>query len=138
MKFNFLRPLLFCCVGLVACKQKTTSLEKPVSTVAPIHLKKAVCCESNIPKRFASYSIIRPAETAGINTAVTAHSGMVWIKAGTFMMGADNKQASPDEYPKHKVAVNGFWMDTTEVTNAQFALFVKATGYITTAERKPD
>lgn len=54
------------------------------------------------------------------------------------MMGADNKQASPDEYPKHKVTVNGFWMDVTEVTNAEFARFVKATGYITTAERKPD
>lgn len=53
-------------------------------------------------------------------------------------MGADNNQASQDEYPKHKVTVKGFWMDATEVTNAQFAAFVKATGYITTAERKPD
>ncbi len=53
------------------------------------------------------------------------------------MMGADNQQASPDEYPKHKVTVTGFWMDTTEVTNAAFAKFVKATGYITTAERNP-
>ncbi|MBS1660269.1 MAG: formylglycine-generating enzyme family protein, partial [Bacteroidetes bacterium] len=48
------------------------------------------------------------------------------------------KEAQPDEYPKHTVTVNGFWMDKTEVTNAQFAAFVKATGYITTAERKPD
>jgi len=63
---------------------------------------------------------------------------MIWIKAGTFLMGADNKQAAPDEYPKHKVTVDGFWMDATEVTNAQFAKFVKATNYITTAERKPD
>ena len=54
------------------------------------------------------------------------------------MMGADNKQASEDEYPKHSVTVDGFWMDATEVTNAQFEQFVKATGYITTAERKPD
>lgn len=54
------------------------------------------------------------------------------------MMGGDNNQAADDEYPKHKVTVDGFWMDTTEVTNAEFAKFVLATGYITTAERKPD
>ena len=54
------------------------------------------------------------------------------------MMGADNKQALEDEYPKHKVSVDGFWMDLTEVTNAQFSAFVRATGYVTTAERKPD
>jgi formylglycine-generating enzyme required for sulfatase activity len=53
-------------------------------------------------------------------------------------MGADNQQARKDEYPKHKVSVDGFWMDTHEVTNAQFAQFVKATEYITTAERKPE
>ena len=53
-------------------------------------------------------------------------------------MGGDNEQASEDEYPKHQVELNGFWMDATEVTNAQFAAFVKATGYITTAEQKPD
>lgn len=66
------------------------------------------------------------------------HSGMVPIPAGTFMMGGDNDQASPDEYPKHKVTVNAFWMDATEVTNRQFAEFVKETGYVTTAEKKPD
>jgi sulfatase modifying factor 1 len=63
---------------------------------------------------------------------------MVWIPGGTFSMGADNAQAMPDEYPKHTVTVSGFWMDRTEVTNAQFAAFVNATGYRTTAERKPD
>jgi formylglycine-generating enzyme required for sulfatase activity len=53
-------------------------------------------------------------------------------------MGADNDQALSDEYPKHTVTVSGFWIDRTEVTNAQFAAFVRATGYVTTAERKPD
>lgn len=52
-------------------------------------------------------------------------------------MGADNQQGQSDEYPKHRVFVERFWMDATEVTNAQFAQFVKATGYLTTAERKP-
>ncbi len=64
--------------------------------------------------------------------------GMILIDGGTFMMGADDKSASPDEYPKHKVTVEAFWIDATEVTNAQFAEFVKETNYITTAEQIPD
>lgn len=53
-------------------------------------------------------------------------------------MGGDNDQASADEFPKHKVQVSPFWMDATEVTNAQFKKFIDATGYVTTAERRPD
>ena len=64
--------------------------------------------------------------------------GMVWIPGGEFLMGSDSKLAKSNEKPAHKVRVDGFWMDQTDVTNAQFAEFVKATGYITTAERKPD
>ena len=46
--------------------------------------------------------------------------------------------AMPDARPVHLVAVDGFWMDRTEVsTNEQFAEFVKATGYETIAERTP-
>ena len=81
------------------------------------------CC-SKIPSRLNSFGI-----------KVDKHDGMVWIPAGTFMMGGDNKQARKDEYPKHGVKLNGFYMDVTEVTNAQFTEFVKATGYITTAEK---
>ena len=44
----------------------------------------------------------------------------------------------PDAEPVHAVAVDGFWIDTTPVTNAQFDAFVKATRYVTVAERKPD
>jgi formylglycine-generating enzyme required for sulfatase activity len=40
-----------------------------------------------------------------------------------------------DARPIHRVHVDGFWMDRTEVTNAQFARFVAATGYVTVAER---
>lgn len=67
----------------------------------------------------------------------TSTAGMVYIPAGTFMMGGDNSQADKDEYPKHKVSVDGFYMDEHEVTNAQFQKFVSATGYVTTAEQKP-
>lgn len=63
--------------------------------------------------------------------------GMVWVPGGDFLMGSDHKLAQQNERPAHQVRVSGFWMDRTHVTNAQFAEFVKATGYITTAERKP-
>lgn len=63
---------------------------------------------------------------------------MMQIPGGTFMMGADSDRGATDEYPKHQVTVDGFWMDATEVTNAQFAEFVEATDYVTTAEKIPD
>lgn len=64
--------------------------------------------------------------------------GMAWIPGGEFIMGSHSRLAKENEKPAHKVYVDGFWMDQTDVTNAEFALFVKKTGYITTAERKPD
>jgi formylglycine-generating enzyme required for sulfatase activity len=63
-----------------------------------------------------------------------APPGMEWIPGGSFILGSDEK---PHESPAHKVTVEGFWMDATEVTNTQFAEFVKATGYVTTAEQTP-
>ncbi len=65
-----------------------------------------------------------------------APDGMVWIRGGEFSMGSDEEMFS-DARPVHRVAVKGFWMDRTEVTNAQFEAFVRATGYVTVAERKP-
>ena len=61
---------------------------------------------------------------------------MVWIRGGTFWMGSAD--GSPDERPAHEIAVDGFWMDRTEVTNEAFEEFVHASGYVTMAERKPD
>ena len=75
-----------------------------------------------------------------------APDGMVWIPGGEFSMGAKQPsnlqdlvgmQATTDSRPVHRVFVDGFWMDVTEVTNAQFARFVKATSYVTVAERVP-
>ncbi|WP_245586867.1 formylglycine-generating enzyme family protein [Sediminibacterium salmoneum] len=67
----------------------------------------------------------------------TSYRNMALIPGGSFYMGGDNEQADKDEFPKHQVTVDSFYMDITEVTNAEFAAFIKATGYITTAERKP-
>jgi formylglycine-generating enzyme required for sulfatase activity len=64
-----------------------------------------------------------------------APEGMVWIPGGVFHMGSED---FPDAQPIHKVYVDGFWMDKTEVTNEQFAKFAKATGYVTVVERWPD
>lgn len=61
---------------------------------------------------------------------------MVWISSGTFWMGSAG--GNPDEQPVHQITLDGFWMDKTEVTNEQFDTFVRATGHVTVAERKPD
>ena len=61
---------------------------------------------------------------------------MVWIPSRTFAMGSDVHY--PEERPVHTVQVDGFWIDKYPVTNARFATFVDATGYITTAEVPPD
>ena len=74
-----------------------------------------------------------------------APAGMVWIPGGEFSMGCTDPRSDlcggnepmDDARPVHRVALDGFWMDRTEVTNAEFARFVAASGYITIAERKP-
>ena len=73
-------------------------------------------------------------------TDIVVPEGMVWIPGGTFQQGAVTQDimAMSHEKPAHEVSVDGFFMDITEVTNAQFAKFVKETGYITIAERAID
>ena len=67
-----------------------------------------------------------------------APEGMVWVEGKTFLQGAKegDQYAMPREKPAHKVTVDGFYIDATEVTNKQFAAFVNATNYVTVAERK--
>lgn len=65
-----------------------------------------------------------------------APEGMVWVPGGQFWMGAAEDHMK-DARPWHRVYVDGYWMDKSEVTNEEFARFVKATGYMTVAERKP-
>ena len=61
--------------------------------------------------------------------------GMAWVPGGTFWMGADDQY--PEEAPAHQVTVDGFWMDTQQVTTAEFGRFVADTGWVTTAETPP-
>jgi len=75
--------------------------------------------------------------------------GMVWIPGGEFSMGSTGKATGKsccsvcskatvaDCLPVHRISVDGFWMDATDVTNDEFEKFIKATGYVTIAERVP-
>lgn len=62
-------------------------------------------------------------------------SDQTWIAGGAFRMGSDHHYR--EEAPSHRVRVDGFWMDRTPVTNAQFRTFVEATGHVTLAESPP-
>lgn len=73
-----------------------------------------------------------------------APEGMVWIAGGEFSMGSADPtvgghchEPMDDARPIHRVSVSGFFIDQMEVTNESFARFVKETGYLTIAERKP-
>lgn len=74
------------------------------------------------------------------NQVLIAPEGMVWVEGKIFFKGAnpDDNFAMPREKPAHKVRVDGFFIDITEVTNKQFKSFVDSTGYITIAERDID
>ncbi len=113
---------------LIQCKETNNNT---ISTAAAGD--SAVSCETNMPPRFASSK-----DTFNVKPGVSSTIGMVAIPGGEFMMGASDDEGRPDEYPQHKVKINAFLMDATEVTNAQFKKFVEATGYITTAEKKPE
>ena len=124
--FNFCLLLIITSV-IPACKNKQAAIA--------IEKKDTISC-MKVPARFASAT-----DSDKINILYngdSSNAGMILIPGGEFMMGGDNNQASADEFPKHKVRVNKFLMDATEVTNAQFKKFIDATGYKTIAERTPD
>ena len=103
-----------------------TSLASPDVRKAPGLPTKSDVAESN-----------QTVETNVTDVANARPAGMKWIPGGTFQMGSDTSPQR-DEHPSHPVTLNGFWIDETEVTNAQFLKFVEATGYKTVAEKTPD
>jgi sulfatase modifying factor 1 len=114
-------------IMILSCKNKS---DKTATTINQDSLHSCM----SVPPRFGDNAN----KDSIIASGDTSTAGMKYIPGGTFAMGGDNGQASPDEFPKHNVQVNAFWMDETEVTNAQFQKFVEATRYVTTAEQKPD
>ncbi|MGB7393977.1 MAG: formylglycine-generating enzyme family protein [Pricia sp.] len=73
-------------------------------------------------------------------TDIDTPEGMVWIPGAIIEQGAvaQDQMAMEHEKPVHTVAVDGFFMDVTEVTNSEFKKFVDQTGYQTVAEREID
>ena len=117
----------------------STGKKSPVGVAGLVVLAAVVAlgllgCNRSQPA--ATPSDTRPSETNVASAPGSAPEGMVWIPGGEFSMGSDAPEFR-DARPWHRVAVDGFWMDQTEVTNDQFAKFVKATGYVTVAERAP-
>lgn len=96
-----------------SCKEKTTEAKKKDDRISKKRIDSII---ANPPK------------------------GMVWIPSGSFMQGAVpvDKMAMNHEKPQHSVTISGFFMDITEVTNAEFSKFIEDTQYITVAERKID
>jgi formylglycine-generating enzyme len=92
-----------------------------------------------------SVGIFSPTVPNSVSPPSRTPDGMVWIPGGEFSMGAMDPPATTqaamhaamDARPIHRVYVDAFWMDQSDVTNQQFERFVHATGYITVAERKP-
>ncbi len=125
MKVRFIFCVVF--ILMLSCKQQVSSVAVNQDSLAH--------CATNLPSRFGASPII---DSSIKQSGNASHEGMVWIEGGNYLMGAQDQEGRADEYPAHKVSVKGFWMDITEVTNAQFQKFVDATGYITTAERAPD
>jgi formylglycine-generating enzyme len=96
-------------------------------------------------KNGESPSAFKPTVVSKMSQPEPAPEGMKWIPGGEFSMGSEAASESlcglpgvtRDGLPVHRVYVDGFWMDETDVTNEKFEEFVKTTGYITIAERVP-
>lgn len=140
--------------AIVACAT-VYKLASPVQTVAPAATaipkaaaqNKSVSKDGGTPGSTANATKAIFESTIPNTTPAPANSppGMAWIPGGEFSMGAQDSpdmndvgmKATIDSRPVHRVYVDGFFMDKTDVTNAQFEKFVKATDYVTVAERKP-
>jgi formylglycine-generating enzyme required for sulfatase activity len=89
----------------------------------------------SLPSLEATAVEVKDAHRQSASNRRTAQT--VWVPGGEFSMGSDEPQF-PDAHPWHRVHVDGFHMDKTLVTNAEYAAFVRATGYVTVAERVPN
>ena len=118
LKASSTKMVLLCALVFVGCREKSS--EKPENEPASVGQEVSLLLE--LPE------------------GVKVPEGMVWIPGGVFTQGAvsGDHYAMSHEKPAHKVAVDGFFMDIHEVTNAQFSAFVEATGYVTIAEREID
>jgi sulfatase modifying factor 1 len=121
-----MRSMVRCACALILWLSVVVGCERAASPPAAVPTAPAA----------ATPSIIKPADDVIVAEPAAAPAGMKWVPGGTFTMGTDNPKF-PDESPAHRVTLDGYWIDETEVTNAQFREFVDATGYLTVAEKAP-
>src|SRR5205085_9767929 len=105
---------------LISCSNQNTSDAEAGN--ASLAAKKDTCIACKQPS--SRKALINASFKETPDVSIPGTTGMVLIKGGTFQMGSND---FPDSKPVHAVAVNSFYMDEHEVTNAQFAAFVKAT-----------
>jgi formylglycine-generating enzyme required for sulfatase activity len=118
-------------MSLTNARKRPRAASKQAQAPRPARFRKVFVLGALFAAAFgATYAVI--ALTKGSPASLP---GMVWVPGGEFTMGTDSDLGKPDEMPAHRVRVSGFWMDETDVTNAQFRAFVEATGYVTTAEK---
>lgn len=119
---------IYICLSLffVSCNTKNPKQVEIKSVDSTL----TTCAMHGVPSRFGSERKDSLVFTKGNDDAT-----MVLIKGGVFKMGSKD---FVDASPVHEVRVGSFYMDEHEVTNAQFAAFVLATGYVTVAERPLD
>lgn len=130
----------------VVCAMLLTRSNEPAALVTDSAMKEMPAVDESFPP---DPSVFSEAFGATIVNSVApveaAPQGMKWIPGGEFSMGSNEDSESlcsqpgvtRDAVPIHRVYVDAFWIDATEVTNEQFAAFVDATGYVTVAEQKP-
>jgi formylglycine-generating enzyme len=126
-RFLTLGEVVLVAASLAACRRapEPPRAAAPAATPAPA------------TETLAAASLTTPMRANAGSPPGPAPEDMVWIPGGEYTMGCDDSQMK-DAQPPVRVSVDGFWMDRTEVTNAEFDRFVRATGYVTVAEKKPD
>ena len=131
-------------------KTTTALSDTPAAPIVSTLSTAISCTREMLPEDSMNYmaggaGAYRPTQPNPIPAVLPAAAGMVYIPGGEFSMGIPDptrvkgggKEAMPDARPIHRVKLKEFLMDEHEVTNAEFAAFVKATGYVTLAEKKP-
>jgi sulfatase modifying factor 1 len=122
-------------VGLGICgiaQNRASGNQNGIVQNNPVH------CDTGVSRHSLTVASLNDVIEVSALSKSDAHrspDSMVWIPGGRFWMGTNHMA---DAQPLHEVEVTGFWMDRTDVTNEEFARFVKATGYVTIAERPLD
>jgi formylglycine-generating enzyme len=131
--------LLVFCICAIAQNQPTITRSVTAQSGSTIQSDTSTQCDRGVSRHsLQSVAMVEAAPLAIPAQAARSKNtpdGMAWISGGRFWMGTNHME---DAQPVHQVEVKGFWMDRTDVTNEEFARFVKATGYVTIAERPLD